>query len=149
MSLPPVSARTLVRDAVVQGFQSRQDTSLARVQKFGVSLKYLNPQETKQGNTYCILMSEETPERHTQTQRNWQMEMKIVCYANHPEDPHAIIDAMIEDAQDAMSLMREHQTVKDLVWNVRPVSITVDERTTEAGPWGQAVCTWMMDHCRH
>lgn len=149
MSTPPKSPRTMVRDTVMSVLNSRTDKSIARVSAFKVSKKFLNAQETGGGNTYCVLITDEDPEKHTHGAYAYAMTLKIVIYANHSEDPHTIVDGMIEDLIEAMGVVRNHADLDEIVFNIRPDVITSDDRTTEAGPWGQAVCTWKMDHTRH
>jgi hypothetical protein len=142
------SVRTLVVNTVLSILESRKDKSVSRVSSFDLSKKYLTTDQTKTRNTYCVLVSEESPQGFTQVQRDWKLELKIVCYAHHADEPHPILDAMIEDLQEAMSLLLRHADVSGKIWNLLPASITSDERTTEAGPWAQAVCTWTLDHGR-
>lgn len=148
MSTPPVSPRTIVRDAILSVLDNRRDKNFVRVPAFDTSKKYLNAQETTKGNTYCVIVGDESPSSRAMQSETWDMEVKIVCYANHHEDPHAIVDAMIEDAQDAMMMVRDQLRTDRTVRDIETVSITPDERTTEALPWGQAVRTWTVSHDR-
>lgn len=143
-----ISPRTIVRDTILDVLATRTDKSMVRVPNFSTSQKYLNAQESKTGNTYCVIVTDESPTPSTFTSKNWSMQVKIVCYANHPTDPHGIIDAMIEDLNETMALVRTHGSLHGVISRMDPEGITADERTTEAGPWGQAVCTWTMDHER-
>lgn len=148
MSTLAVSTRTIVRDTIISVLQTRTDKSVVRVPSFAISKKYLTQEETKQGNTYCVIVTDESPETYTHSANNWKMQVKIVCYAHHPDDPHAILDAMIEDLHDAMVMVRSHSTLHRLISNMQPVDMAADERTTGAAPWGQVVCTWNMSHAR-
>ncbi len=147
MSLP-VSQRTIVRDAILAVLDTRKDKQSVRVSQFNTSKRYLNAQETTKGNTYCVIVGDESPSGRAMQSEKWDMEVKIVCYANHADDPHAIVDAMIEDAQDAMMMVRDQLRTDHIVRDIESVSITPDERTTEALPWGQAVRTWTVSHER-
>lgn len=148
MSTLTTSVRTIVVNTVLSILESRKDKSVSRVTSFDLSKKYLTTDQTKTRHTYCVLVSEEQYQEHTQTKRGWKLELKIVCYAHHADEPHPILDAMIEDVQEAVSLLLQHEDIRGQVWNLTPVSITSDERTTEAGPWAQAVCVWTLDHAR-
>lgn len=145
MSTPPVSARTIVRDAVIDVLNTRRDKTSVRVTNFNISKKYLN-QPTDKSNTYCVIVGDESPDGRTMNSETWTMTLKIVCWANDANDPHAIIDAMIEDVQDVMRLVRSALT--GVVSDIMPGEIAPDERTVEALPWGQAVRTWTMSHER-
>jgi hypothetical protein len=144
----PVSPRTIIRDAVVNVLNMRTDKDSVRVPNFDVSLRYLTPDQTNKRNTYCVIVGDESPTSRTMSNERWDMQLKVVCYAHDTDDPHAIIDGMIEDAQDAMVLVREDLRSFHVVLDIESASITSDERTTESLPWGQAVRTWTVSHDR-
>ena len=143
-----ISPRTVVRNTIVAVLENRKGNANVRVQTYAISKKYLNAQEATQDNTYCVIVTDELREPSTFQNENWKMMLKIVCYANDPTDPHAIIDAMVEDLIETMSLVNGRTELAGIAWKMTPVSISSDERTTDAGPWGQAVCEWTMDHER-
>lgn len=149
MSDLAVSHRTILRDAIVSVLEDRKkETSLCRVPAYQISTKWLGPNESKQAHTYCVVVSEETRDGGTQRQRDWKLEVKLICLANDSTDPHPVLDAMIEDAQEVMETVRTHAALQGILWDLSPEQITPDEATVEAGPWGQAVCSWMMRHRR-
>lgn len=148
MSAPSVSTRTIVRDTVMQMLESRKGQSILRVKAFAVSNRFLSEQETKQANTYCVIVTDEAIEGATQRARDSRLTLKLVLYAYDTKDPHGVLDAMIEDVHDLMQGLDDHADVTDLISSVRPESITADEATTAAGPWAQALCIWTLTHRR-
>jgi hypothetical protein len=145
-----VSTRTLVRDAVIRILTSRKKDAQVRVAEFAVSPRFLSEQETNQKHTYCVIITDEQVDTASSSQRarGFAITVKIVCYAYDQADPHAVLDAMIEDAAAAMGLLVTQPELRGLVWHVVPESITTDEGTTAALPWGQAVCQWSARHAR-
>ncbi len=145
-----VSTRTLVRDAVIRILTSRKKDAQARVPEFAVSPRFLTEQETNQKHTYCVIVTDEQVDAGSSSQRarGFALTVKLVCYAYDQTDPHAVLDAMIEDAAEAMGLLVVQPELRGLVWHVVPESITTDEGTTAALPWGQAVCQWSASHAR-
>lgn len=142
------SPRTIVRDAVIAVLDHRRDKSVVRVPSFDISTRYLTTDQTKKGNTYCVIVGDETPTSRTMDRERWDMELKIVCYAHDANDPHAVLDGMVEDAQAAMAMVRESLRTSRVCLDIETRGITSDERTTESLPWGQAVRTWTVSHDR-
>lgn len=143
-----MSIRTLVRDTVMQQLLARKSQASVRVKAFGVSPRFLMEQETKQANTYCVIVTDETVQGFTQRQRESSLTLKLVLYAYDATDPRAVLDAMIEDAYEIVMGITTQPALQGLVWNIKPDSITTDEATSAAGPWAQALCQWTVQHSR-
>lgn len=148
MSAPAVSTRTIIRDTVMQQLAVRKGQASVRVKAFAVSPRFLTEQETKQANTYCVVVTDEQMQGFTQAKRDASLTLKLVLYAYDTADPRAVLDAMIEDAHDIVMGLASHPDLQGLVWNIKPDSITTDEATTAAGPWAQALCRWTVQHSR-
>lgn len=148
MSAPAVSVRTIIRDAVIQTLESRKGQSLVRVKSFAVSNRFLTEQETKQANTYCVIMTDEDPGSMTQQGRSFDATLKVVAYAYDAKDPHAVLNAMIEDLYEAMADMGNHADLRALIEQVTVGGLTTDEATTAAGSWTQAIRTWTFNFSR-
>lgn len=148
MSEPTISIRTLIRDTIIRSLESRKQQSVLRAPSFAVSPRYLTEQETKQANTYCVIVTDESFQTTNHGRRDASLNVKLVIYAYDTKDPRAPLDAMIEDAHDVMSGLQQLPDMQDKVWQVTPESITTDESTTAAGPWAQAIFIWALQHRR-
>lgn len=148
MSAPSVSTRTIIRDTIMRSLENRKNQSLARVPSFAVSPRYLTEQETKQANTYCVIVTDEAFQTSTHGKRDASLTVKFVIYAYDTKDPRPALDAMIEDADDVMAVLQQHADLQDKIWQVTPESLTTDESTTAAGPWAQAIFNWALQHRR-
>lgn len=148
MSAPAVSTRTIIRDTVMQVLESRKGQTVCRVKSFAVSPRFLTEQETKQANTYCVIVTDEDITVSRQSQRDISATVKLVLYAHDTKDPRAVLDAMIEDIYEVMLGSAGHADLRDLVWQVMPETLTTDEATTAAGPWAQALWTWTLKFSR-
>lgn len=148
MSAPTVSPRTIIRDTIIRALETRKNQSLSRIQSFAVSPRYLTEQETKQSNTYCVIVTDEGFQAVTHGRHDANLTVKLVLYAYDTKDPRVPLDAMIEDSYDVMSGLQQHPDMQDKIWQVMPESITTDEATTAAGPWAQALCQWSLQHRR-
>lgn len=148
MSAPAVSTRTIIRDTVMQMLESRKGQSICRVKKYAVSPNFLNEQETKQANTYCVIATDEEISADGHGSRDVGLTLKMVLYARDTNDQHAVLDAMIEDAHELMLGLQSQADLRGLVWNVEPNGLTTDEATTAAKDWTQAVCLWTVRFSR-
>lgn len=148
MSAAAISVRTIIRDTIIAMLESRKNQSIARIASFSVSPRFLTQLETKQANTYCVIVTDEAFQEVTHGRRDASLTVKLVVYAYDTKDPRAPLDAMIEDAYEVMSSLQQHADMSSLIWHVSPESITTDEATTDAGPWAQALCTWTLQHRR-
>ena len=146
MSTPPVSDRTLVRDAVVAVLDSRKGGDGVREKSFDVSTNYLAVEECKRFPTYCVIVTDETPSSFTQRQIDCLMTVTLVIYAKHDRDVRAMLDACIEDAYDAMLLVQDR--MESAAWKLTLRNLTTDEGTTIATPHAQAVQQWTCHHGR-
>ena len=147
MSDLPVSVRTIVRDQVIDILHMRKGGAV-RVPQYDISTYYLSADETVKISTYCVIVTDESVTERNQQSEVWELTLKIVMYAHDASDPHAMIDGMIEDVQDAMRLARNTLTLNNIVCDIKPGDIAPDERTRSALPHGQAVRTWTMRHDR-
>jgi hypothetical protein len=138
------SPRTILRDACIEQLLARKNQSSARVKSFAVSPRYLTEQETKQANTYCVLVTDEQLQDFTHQTRDASVTLKLVLYAYDTSDSRALLDAMIEDAHDVVRGLRNQAELADQIWKITLDSITTDEATTAAGPWAQAICQWIV-----
>lgn len=142
------SARTVVRDALVTGFENLKKAAAGRVKDIAVSLRYLTEQETKQASTVCVVVTDEQRNAQTQRHDSYDMTAVVVLYAHDTKDPRAKLDLMIEDAIDTVLLAADGLRQGQTIWKCSLESITADEATTAAGPWAQAVLRWTVAHRR-
>ncbi len=145
MSVPGLSDRTVLRDAVVEMFRSREGKEGPRLKDYDVSLNFLTELECKRFPTYCVIVTDETMSAFTQQNRDCVMQLKIVIYAKDEGDVRAVLDAAIEDAYEVMLLV---QASKPNIWQVTIEEITTDEGTTVAKPHAQAIQRWGCHHGR-
>jgi hypothetical protein len=136
------SPRTILRDACILQLIARKNQASARVRSFAVSPRYLTEQETKQANTYCVIVTDEQTQGFSHATHDVSVTLKLVLYAHDAEDPRGTLDGMIEDAHDVVRGLRNQADVASQLWNIMPDTVTTDEATTAAGPWAQAVCVW-------
>lgn len=148
MTAPSTSPRTVIRDTIMSILETRKNQSLSRIQSFAVSPKYLAPSELKQANTYCVIATDEDFRRTTQSFEDSELTVKIVMYAMDTKDPRTPLDAMIEDAFDAMTGLSAHPDVRGTLSQVQPESLVTNESTTDAEHIGQAVFAWTLQHRR-
>lgn len=148
MSTPPTSTRTIVRDTVMQALELRKGQSLVRVKSYAVSNRFLAEQETTQANTYCVVVTDEEPGSMTQRSRDFRATLKVVTYAYDTKDPHAVLNAMIEDLYELMAGIGRHADLRDVIEQVTVEGMTTDEATTAAGPRAQAIRTWAFTFSR-
>lgn len=141
-----LSTRTLVRDAIVKGFDNLKRAGTGRVKDFAISLRWLHEQDTLQSNTVCIVTTDETRSPQTLLQDTYDLQTTVVLYVNTPTDPRAVLDAMIEDAIETVTLVAP--ALKEWAWNFTLTEITTDDATKAAGPWAQALLRWAVSHRR-
>ena len=136
-----VSARTLVRDAVMGTLVGRQDTTGPRIPLYDVVPNFLASEECKRFPTYCVVVTDETPQAYTQEQREYQLTVVVVIWAKHERDVRAALDAAIEDVYDAM--LQVQQSLMGIAWKLVLDGITTDDGATATKPHAQAVQRWM------
>lgn len=146
MSTPPVSARTLVRDAVIATFEERKGDDGVRVKAFDVSPFFLTLEECNRFPTYCVIVTDETPEDFTQRQADFAMTLTIVIYAKDERDPRGALDAAIEDAYETLLLSASR--IGDAAWQLKIAELTTDDGTKIAKPHAQAIQRWRCHHGR-
>lgn len=144
MSIPPVSARTLVRDAVIATFEQRKGDDGVRVKAYDVSPNFLTVEECKRWPTYCVIVTDEAPSEFTQRQVDCTMTLTIVIYVKDDRDVRAALDAAIEDVYDTMLLAVAR--IGEAAWQLTLTELTTDDGTTIAKPHAQAIQRW---HCHH
>lgn len=148
MTTLSTSPRTLIRDAIMSMLETRKNQALSRIQSFAVSPKFLSPPELTQSNTYCVIATDEAFQRSTHSVDESELTIKLVIYAKDTKDPRAPLDAMIEDARDAMTGLIGHPDVRGVVSRVVPESIATNESTTDAEHLAQAVFVWTIQQRR-
>lgn len=146
MSAPAISVRTQVRDAIMQALRDLQHQPSARVQDFDVSPKYLTCEECARFPTYCVVATDERPDRQTLMETDCTLTVLIVIYAKDTQDPRAKLDASIEDAYDTMILLQTR--LADRVWKMTMEDLTSDEGAATSQPHAQAVLRWNLHHRR-
>jgi hypothetical protein len=148
VSTPSISVRTTLRDTVMEVLLALKGQSVVRVKSFAVSNRFLVEQETKQANTYCVIVTDEEPGSMTQRSRDFRATLKIIAYAYDTKDPHSVLDAMIEDLYESMAGIGRHPDLVHVIQQVTVEGLTTDEATTAADSWAQAVRTWSFTFSR-
>lgn len=141
-----MSARTVIRDRIMDEFRRLRDSGSARVMDFELSFRWLTETETKRAATYCVIVTDET--RNAQTLQNdaYQLTGAVVLYAHDATDARAKLDGMIEDAIEV--LRRAFQALQGTVQKAAVDSVTTTEASTAEGDWPQAVIRWSGIHRR-
>lgn len=144
MSALAISARTLVRDAVLAELTTLKQSDRARVKAFAVSSNFLSADELKQDITYCVIVTDETLSGQTLAKRDSVLTVVVVLYVREQTDLRAKLDAAIEDVYEALLLVRER--LKQDVSQFQLNEITTDDNTTAVKGVAQSIQRWT---CRH
>lgn len=141
-----MSPITVIRNRIVQEFETLRRTEAGRVPQFDVKLVWLSEIETNRTSTYCVVVSGETRDTQTHAHDIWTIHGKIVVWAHDPQDASEKVYEMIEDAQEV--LRRAFQDLRGTIQSARADEWNGPERTTTSQKWAQAVIPWSCTHQR-
>jgi len=146
MSASPI--RTHVRDSIVARFQALKDSGHARQSDFEVLLRWINPDQSTQRSTVCVIATDEQRESLSLRDDRYNLTVTCVLVANDSTDPRARLDRMIEDAIETVLLAASTLRNDGAIIKASLDAIESDEGALAAGPWAQAVMRWTIQHTR-
>ena len=141
-----MSTRTLVRDVIVQEFDTMKRTGSGTIPAFEVSQNWLTETEAKQSATYCVVVTDETRLPSQLDSDQYELAGAIVIYARDTNDVRAKLDSMIEDALAVVR--RSLQSMQPTIERARIDTVSTSEATTAEGPLAQAVIRFTIVHRR-
>lgn len=141
-----MSPRTVIRDRILSEFQVLKKNGAGRVPEFETSPRWLSPDETKRASTYCVVVTDESRQSHTQEVDVYELTGALVLYAHDTTDSRAKLDLMIEDAIDV--LRRAFRSIGNAIQQAHVDTITTTEASNAEDNWPQAVIRWTVAHRR-
>lgn len=141
------SPRTVIRDRIISEFQVLGKSGAGRVPEFETSPRWLSVDETKRASTYCVVVTDETPQKQTHQHDLYELTGVVVLYANDTKDARAKLDLMIEDAIEV--LRRAFESLRQAyILTASIETVTTTEASTAEDDWPQAVIRWTVRHRR-